>query len=290
MFGDCHMHAVLDGKDFRKSIASHSGPDGPDETAIRKMLASYRDAGVTYLRDGGDRWGTCLMARRIAPEYGIEYVAPGAPFYRVGDYGKFIGTGYETVEDFKELVKQAKAEGVDFIKIMITGIMDFDHYGVISGTPVDPETVRAIISIAHDAGFAVMAHTNGARAVQAAVEAGVDSIEHGAFSDEESRACLAESNTIWVPTLSPVMNLIGEGRFDDDVLKRIGSEQMQAVAEVADMGGSIALGDDAGAYGVPHGSGAIDELGLMRQALGDRADEVLADGLEKIRTRFKRIG
>ena len=60
---------------------------------------------------------------------------------------------------------------------MISGIMDFDHFGKLSEDGLDPAFIRELIHIAHEEGFAVMAHANGARTVEAAALAGVDSIE-----------------------------------------------------------------------------------------------------------------
>lgn len=56
-----------------------------------------------------------------------------------------------------------------------------------------------MVHIAHEEGFAVMSHTNGCYGVQAAVEAGVDSIEHGNYMDDETISMLADSESVWVP-------------------------------------------------------------------------------------------
>lgn len=284
---DCHVHAVLDGIDFKASIAAHRTEAGPDEARIRSMLSAYQRRGVTYLRDGGDRWGACLTARRLAPEYGIEYAAPLAPLYKKGNYGKFIGRGYADLREFAALVDEMKAAGADFIKVMLSGIMDFDHYGVVTGFTLEKSLVRDLIAVAHDRGLPVMGHVNGARAIQDAVEAGIDSVEHGYYSDEESRAALAESDTVWVPTLSPILNLVGTGIASDEVLERIGAAQFEAIAWVAEHGGRVALGDDAGAHAVRHGQGAADELGYLRNALGRRADEVIDRGNAALRSVFR---
>ena len=69
MRSDCHMHMILDGLEWRSAIARHK--QQPDVAFIRRVLAIYRDMGVTYLRDGGDRWGAGAKARELAPEYGI---------------------------------------------------------------------------------------------------------------------------------------------------------------------------------------------------------------------------
>ena len=77
MQADHHIHIILDGADWRAAIAAHRG--GPNEAVIRQRLQAYQAAGVTYLRDGGDRWGVCLLAAQLAPEYGIRYAAPVRP-------------------------------------------------------------------------------------------------------------------------------------------------------------------------------------------------------------------
>lgn len=78
-----------------------------------------------------------------------------------------------------------------------------------------------MVHIAHEEGFAVMSHTNGVYGVQAALEAGVDSLEHGNYMDEECISMLADSQTIWVPTLVTVRNLRGCGRYADEILTPI---------------------------------------------------------------------
>ena len=55
MNSDCHMHMVLDGVEWRSAIGRHQ--PRPDEAFIHKALARYQQRGITYLRDGGDRWG-----------------------------------------------------------------------------------------------------------------------------------------------------------------------------------------------------------------------------------------
>ena len=78
-----------------------------------------------------------------------------------------------------------------------------------------------MVHIAHEEGYAVMSHTNGAYGTRAAIEAGVDSLEHGNYMDEETVTMLAESSTVWVPTLVTVRNLIGCGRYEDAILRPI---------------------------------------------------------------------
>ncbi|MDO4866313.1 MAG: amidohydrolase family protein [Clostridia bacterium] len=284
MFGDCHMHMVLDGVYYKDAIAAHRGHVRDD--LIRQRLSAYAVAGISYLRDGGDAFGAALRARELAPEYGIEYRAPVYPMCLKGRYGAFIGRAFETLDDYRAMVAEARRAGADFIKVMISGLVDFDRFGVITSEPLTANQIRELIAIAHGEGFSVMAHANGAQTVMAAIEAGVDSVEHGAYLDREAVEALASSGAVWVPTLVTIGNLIGCGRYPDDVLTRILDMQLKNVALCAEHGGSIALGSDNGAYQVPHVKGTLDEYALLKRALGPKTDDVLRAGESAIRERF----
>ena len=281
---DCHIHMVLDGVNWKDAIARHRA--APQEALIRQTLECYQALGFSYLRDGGDRWGVCALAAGLAPEYGIRYRSPGFPIYKNGHYGSFIGRGFDSFAEYRALIREARAHGAQFIKLMISGLMDFDHYGVLTDEPLPPELIRDIIACAHDEGFSVMAHANGDGTVCAALAGGVDSIEHGAYLTDETLCRLAESHAVWVPTLVTIGNLIGCGRFPDTVLKPLLEYQMNAVQKAAALGAKIACGSDAGAYRVLHGQGGIDERALLRRAIGEDADTVLEAGNAAIMARF----
>ena len=286
MRADCHMHMILDGVYYRAAIDHQK--ERPDEALIRARLADYRDAGFAFLRDGGDAWGVGAFAAKIAGEYGIDYRTPIFPIHRNGRYGGFIGRGYDTMEEYAALVAEAKAAGADFIKIMISGLMDFDRFGRITSEPLPPEEIAELIRIAHGEGFRVMAHANGAAIVRAAAEAGVDSVEHGAYLDEEALAAMAEANVVWTPTISTVGNLIGEGRYPDAVLRPLFELQAENIRRFAAMGGMIAPGSDAGAYAVPHARGSMDENRHLTNILGVGAEARLEAGAREIARRFRR--
>ena len=176
--------------------------------------------------------------------------------------------------------------GAHFIKIMVSGIMDFDRFGGITDTACSYELCHDLIAYAHDRGFAVMAHANGVEAVSNALRAGVDSVEHGAYLDRETLHLLAESDAVWVPTVAPIANLRGLGRFPDAVLQPLTELHQQNIAYAASIGAKIALGTDAGAYAVYHGSSVQQEYDLLKEALGDRTDTVLSEGEAVIRAKF----
>lgn len=279
---DCHMHMILDGEYWKSAIARHSTE--PDMPWIRQVLERYQTLGFTWLRDGGDRWGAGKAARTIAPEYGIVYRTPLAPLCKAGHYGAFIGETYENFSEYAKLVEKHRKNGADFIKIMISGLMDFDRFGVLTEGGYPSEEIRELVHIAHEEGYSVMAHANGADTVIAAAQAGVDSVEHGAYLNEEALQAMGEAGTVWVPTLSTVGNLRGTGRFDETAVAAILESALQNVASFAAMGGLLAPGTDAGAWAVPHGS--LTEFSLLESALGDRCDEVLDAGIALLKKKF----
>lgn len=282
MICDCHIHMVLDGRDWKSAIAGHAVC--PDEGLIRSRLAQYQRDGYTYLRDGGDRWGAGKRARELAPEYGIRYRTPLSPICHAGHYGGFIGEKYENSQEFYALVKKMRAQGADFIKIMISGLMDFDRFGVLSEPGLPADEIRELIHIAHGEGFAVMAHANGARTVQAAAAAGVDSIEHGAYLDPDALHAMAGAGTVWVPTLSTIANLRGKGRFCEAAVSAIAASAEENLRQFAALGGLIACGSDAGAWAVSHGCNT--ELSHLRRVLGQDAEAITNRGNRAIMEKF----
>lgn len=281
---DCHIHMLLNGDYWRSAIDGHRRE--PDRELIRARLEYYSRAGFTYLRDGGDRWGVGAAAREIAPEFGITYRTPLSPLCRAGHYGSFIGKKFENLRGYTKLVRETRQRGGDFIKIMISGLMDFDHYGVLTEESLDSKMIGQMIHIAHEEGFSVMVHGNGARAVEAAANAGADSIEHGAYLDGDALHAMCEAGTVWCPTLSAIGNLRGKGRFDETEVAKIYENAVENVRLFAEMGGLLAPGSDAGAWAVPHVQGGLDEMNHMQYALGDSCQEVLIRGVRTIQSKF----
>ena len=279
---DCHMHMILDGYEWKAAIARHA--EKTDDAWIRQQIEIYHQLGFTYLRDGGDRWGAGKRAREIAKEYGIVYRTPLANLCKAGHYGGFIGKNYRDFAEYRQLIRQQREEGADFVKIMISGLMDFDCYGQLSEEGLPGDEIRELIHIAHEEGFAVMAHCNGARTAEVAAAAGLDSVEHGAYLDKDALQAMAEMGTVWVPTLSAIGNLRGKGRFREAAVQEILDSAFQNLRLFTAMGGLVAPGSDAGAWAVPHGS--LTEFELLEMALGDQTAKILEAGIRVIREKF----
>lgn len=281
---ECHGHAMMDGADFRAARDRHAA--GPDEGAVRACLAALRQSGVTYFRDGGDALGVSLLARALAPDYGVEYRSPAFAIHKAGHYGSIVGRAWRDLGEYRALVAEAKAAGCDFIKLMFSGIITFRTYAGLSCPGLAAEEIAALVDIAHGEGFAVMAHVNGADTVRAAIAAGTDSIEHGYFMDDACLDALAASRSIWVPTVAATAAFIGRAGFDPAVTRQTVETQLSRVRAAAARGVLIASGSDAGAVGVPHGEGARTEYRLLRSA--GVTDEALQKANETLAARFRR--
>lgn len=274
---DAHIHIALDGANWRQAKARHA--NGPDERWVRATLAAYAQAGFTHLRDGGDKWGVSSRAAQLAGEYGISYASPAFPLYPQGHYGGFLGFPFVGYDEYCVLVDQAICQGASFVKLMLSGILDFDCYGRVTSPGLPAPEVARLVAYAHARSLPVMAHVNSAVLVSAALDAGVDSVEHGLLMDEPTCAKLAASGAVWVPTIAPVQAAHDSGDFSGEVSQRICLEQRAAVASVAAQGGLIALGSDAGSAGVPHVAGALRERELLgvSDATLQRGDQALID-------------
>ena len=280
---ECHAHIFMDGVDYKKAAAAH-------ENGQREHLAAYQKAGISYVRDGGDPYGAGVLARSLAPEYGITYRTPVFAIHRAGRYGKIVGRAFSDWKEYCTLVREVRRAGGDFIKIMTTGILDFATKGHVTSEPLSRKEVFAMTAAAHDAGLSVMAHVNGAQAVMDAAEAGVDSVEHGNFQNEESICCMAEHATIWVPTIVTVSNLLENGRYPAETLAWIFETQKKGLQLAFEKDVVLAAGSDAGAYGVLHGKGIREEESVMRKILGaengQELEKRLAFGEKKLREKF----
>ena len=273
MLGDLHIHMILDGVDYRHAIDAHRRK--PDDAILRARLAENQARGVPCLRDGGDAKDVSYRARSLAREYGIDYRTPIFPIHKQGHYGAFIGRSYADLTGYRRLLDELRRGRADFVKLMISGLIDFSRPNTLTEPSLGAEEIFALIDEAHDRGFSVMVHANGDEAVSAALDAGVESIEHGAFLSEDTLLRMAATRTLWVPTLATVGNLIGAGRYPDAVLRDLLAKQQEKVALVAQNGGRIGLGSDAGAYRVLHGQAVEDEYRLLSAPLGAQTDAVL---------------
>jgi hypothetical protein len=272
----------MDGHVFREAMELHR--NGVVREVIDERLGLLREAGVTYYRDGGDKLGASLYARSRAAEYGIEYRTCAFGTHKRHQYGGLVGLPFDTASDFRALVAKAKEQKADFIKLMISGIMDFQSFGGRMGGGLELDEIPELIRIAHGEGFRVMAHVNGPSRIKTALEAGLDSVEHGYFMDDECLALLKETGAVWVPTLAATAGFAGRQGFVQGVAEANLRHACLNLRKAKALGVLVAAGSDAGAVNVPPDRGIHIEHTLL--AAAGLGLEDIARGDEAIRTRF----
>lgn len=285
---ECHGHIVLDGNDYRKAMARHR--TGLDKDMIRQRLEACREQGIRFYRDGGDCIGASEYAAGIGPEFDIDYRTPIFAIHKKEHYGGMFGKCFDRFSEYEQLVHEVKERGGHFIKIMVSGIMDFNHYGELSGGTLERHLIQDMVAAAHETGYAVMAHVNTAEQIAWALEAGADSIEHGYYMDERCLELFCQTDAVWVPTFAPVENARKSGLFSDTVLDSILKLHRENLQKALEMNVLIACGSDAGSFMVPPAGGCSIEEAYLKQAAGskqiEKLREIVERGNKKIRERF----
>ncbi|OAT80692.1 metal-dependent hydrolase family protein [Desulfotomaculum copahuensis] len=270
---DCHVHLALDGRDFNASRERWNDRAGVQEL-IGANLSAALERGITAVRDGGDLALAGLAARDTVAAGrppGPLVLASGHALRRRGEYGSFLGPGL-TPAELETAVDRLAGRGVDQIKVLVSGLVSFREYRRVGGPQFSAGELERIVNCAHSRGLKVMAHASGDEAVRLAVEAGADSIEHGYFVRRETLVQMAARGIPWVPTVVPVACQLQEGfcaqysPAEKEVIRQTYRRQLQQIGLARQLGVMLGVGTDAGAGGVPHGRGYLDELLLYREA------------------------
>ena len=264
---EAHAHLFLDGGelDFDKRNAYLNAPKDEMLRVARENIARNAAAGVTLVRDAGDRYGVNDAIRAEQLDKPVVVRSPGLGIKRPKRYGGFMARDIATDGDVAPVVAEMAARADD-IKIILTGIIDFAA-GEVKGAPqFNVEELRAIVAAAHAHGRKTFAHCSGLDGLKAAVAAGVDSIEHGFFMTPDILDVMVEKRIAWVPTVSPVHfqwarpELAGWDANTIGNLRRILDGHAQHIALAHRKGVELVAGSDAGSPGVVHGAALIDEI------------------------------
>jgi imidazolonepropionase-like amidohydrolase len=172
-------------------------------------------------------------------------------------------------DECRQAVRQRYKEGSDLIKITATGgVLSVAKSG--SNPQFTEEEIKAIVETAKDYGFKVAVHAHGAEGMKRAIRAGVNSIEHGTYMDDEAIALFKQYGTWYVPTLTAASAVADSakipGYYPDLVTPKaleIGPRIKASFAKAYKAGVKIAFGTDAGVY--KHGLNWL-EFGYMIDA------------------------
>ena len=307
---DCHEHFIGDGGlDNMERLLGDTA-----EVYTLRAAGNARQAllsGVTSARDVGSRFGVSI---RVAQDTASGAI-PGPRIIAAGEWLQFPGTWppgltrlTETREDLIIAIREMIDRGAGLIKVGANGRRaNGEWYGTLG-----PDVLDAAVRTAHEAGLKIAAHCVGAEASRQAVEAGIDSVEHGTHLEEETVRLMAEKGTYLVPTMSPwsmpeyLLDQSGMSPEERAFRLELKESSLASFQRALQAGVKIATGTDAGGSHARHGFIAreielmVDEgmspkmalesstreaanlLGIQDQAgtieVGKQADMVLIDG------------
>ena len=283
---DLHVHLTGDpGGDFWKE-AVEPAEWGVVVGAKNARLTAL--AGFTTVREAGSAQQTAFALRRGTEEgliAGPRIVAAGPPLAIIGGHGDVTGflpeineilsSGYSCTGavECAAKVRRASQNGADTIKITATGGVLSQQGRGLEAHFTDSE-MKSIADTAHSLGLKVMAHAHGARGIEAASRAGIDTIEHGTYLDEAAAREMVKNGTVLIPTLMAfkgVTERLGQGVYTpvvEDKIREVADVAQTFMGKARNWGVPIAFGTDAGVF--EHGRNA-GEFALMRaQGMTDR--------------------
>jgi imidazolonepropionase-like amidohydrolase len=296
---DCHVHEMISTINLVEALQI---PFSLNFFLAAQNLEATLKAGFTYVRDAG---GTDLGVKR-AVELGLikgprmkisisiltQTGGHGDRHFPCGMSVPFFQSHPgrpETIadgpEDVIKKVREIVRAGADVIKICTTG-------GVLS--PEDdpeasqflPEEIEVIVAEARASGREVMSHAQGAAGIKNAVRAGVRSIEHGVFLDDEAIEMMIDSGTFLVPTLIAPHAVLEDARGIPEASLRKSREILgthaDSIRRAYQAGVKIAMGTDAGVFA--HGRNAeelihMTDIGMSPMAAIESTTRIAAENL-----------
>jgi imidazolonepropionase-like amidohydrolase len=270
---DCHTHLVADASDADplSELKSSSAKRAFESVPNAKVTL---EAGFTTVRDLGSYRAFVDVALRDAIAKGYF---PGPRMYVAGPYVTITGGGgtmsgglapditlpwdldfgvADGVDEVRQRVRDIARHGVDVIKILSTGAF-LAHGSDPHAVEYSYDELRAAVDEAGHKGLKVAAHAHSTEGIKNAVRAGVASIEHGTYVDEEGLRLMKERGTYLVADIYDAEWIRQAAGYPKDFADKQpeGDEiQRQNFKKAAQMGVKIAYGTDAGVY--PHGFNA----------------------------------
>jgi imidazolonepropionase-like amidohydrolase len=280
-FIDCHVHLMMEGYDMEKMLMT------PFSYMFYKAMDQFRrtlDAGITSVRDAGGldlgvkkaienglipgpRVQISITGLSITSGHGDSWMPSGADMGKGTSYPGMPDAICDGVDEVRKKTREVLRAGAEVIKICSTG-------GVLSPTDrpeftqFSPEELAAIVQEgAYHGGVKVMSHAQGTEGIRQAVLAGIYSIEHGIFLDDEVIDLMIKKGTFLVPTLFAPVSIIENPEMKEKLPPFLYQKAVDVVdihknniAKAYKAGVKIAMGTDAGV--MTHGTN-LRELSLM---------------------------
>lgn len=267
--GLVNLHAHLDsdcGPDFMTSALLID----EQRSTLLAVDSAHRtlEAGVTTVRDLGNKYGVAITVRDAIAKGWIEgprIVAAGRIVCMTGGHCWFIGLESDGPDEIRKAVRKNLKLGADCIKVVATG-------GVLSpgveagNSQLDEDELTVAVREAHKAGRRVAAHAIGNDGVKNALRAGVDTVEHGCYLDDEAIGLFKRTGATYVPTLcAPYFlnrNIDRLPEYAARKTRQVYDAHRESFRLALRKGIAIAAGTDAGTPFNLHGAYAT-ELELM---------------------------
>ena len=271
---DCHVHFCIDsGPDPGEQVASDS-----DTMLILRMAKNARktlEAGVTTVREQGAKNHIDFSFRRAVNE-GLcsspRLILSGQPICMTGGHGWQFGREADGPSELRTAAREQIKAGADSIKLIATGGI-ITKGTEISSPQLSEEELRAGVEEAQKAGKLTSAHAQGTEGIKNATRAGVSSVEHAYFLDDEGIDLMLKHGTYLIPTSAAVKIVVEKGieaGIPDWAVRKASSaleSHIQSFKKAWAAGVKMAMGTDAGMPYNYHGDNlqelkAMVELGL----------------------------
>lgn len=266
-----HVHITMEPVGDPVSIMEK---ESAAKTTLRGVanLKKHLYSGTTFFRDLGAPKGIDFDLRDAVNEglvEGPQFLTAGKCVTMTGGHGWFIGREADGVDETRKAAREQLRAGSDVVKIMATGgVMT---KGVEPGSPqLTMEEMKSAVDEAHKAGKKTASHAQGTEGIKNAILAGIDSIEHGIFLDDEVIQLMVDRGVYLVPTLVAPYFIVENGveagipKYAVDKSEYVMKFHMDSFTKAYKAGVKIAMGTDAGTPFNLHDA-APHELKLMVQ-------------------------
>lgn len=263
---NAHVHMCFDGS-IDPEPAFHQESDVEMALNALARLAETVTRGVTTIRDlGGKERVTLALGKAVADGQvlGPRILAAGRVVTMTGGHGHWMGIEVDGVDEARKATRTMIKAGAAVIKVMATaGMMTA---GQVAGAPqLTVDEMRACVEEAHKAGVPVAAHVESRQGAANALDAGVDSIEHGHGLDDELLKVMVDNGVSLVPTIACDRAITRHGpeagipSFIVEDCARLAPSLEWALRRAIESGVTIAAGNDGGAP-LTHPGDIVDEL------------------------------
>jgi imidazolonepropionase-like amidohydrolase len=267
---DAHVHLCFDSS---PDVGALARADTPSTAALRSAMNARRHlaAGISAVRDLGSPQGIVIdVARAVGTPLlpmAPTIVAAGQVLTITGGHGYFMGREVDGPEVVRRGARAEIKRGARALKVIATGGV-ITEQGTPGATAMTPYELCAAVEEAHKVGLRVAAHAHGTEGIKNALRAGVDTIEHASYLDDEAIELFLEGDAWMVSTLIASERLMPH--LDDpampahvrDKIRDHTSQEAASLERAITAGVRIAAGTDAGTGYNPHG-GLPEQVALL---------------------------